>query len=163
MNGIVILDNVLSDDELYNFKIGIKGEPYGADNLHKWNDMKIFHPLFKKISKIFHTKRHYMYEVWQHQGTLPNGWHVDKDEILHDQTGIVDCPLLALTYYPFIDNLIDGGRLLFKEGIAIVPRTNRIVIQFLPSRWWHNVEDYEGGYRQSININVWNKKILGSK
>ena len=53
-SGIFILDDVLSDNQLDNLRVGLK--VLGEDNrknryLRKWNDIKFAHPLLKIVSK----------------------------------------------------------------------------------------------------------------
>ena len=159
--GIFVLDDVLSDKQIKDFDSGLKRFNVINDHLirqlNTWKEIKFAHPLLRTVSKYFNFKRQYRYEVWQHLGTRPANWHLDKDEILHDQ-GITDCPLFGLIYYPSVQYL-RGGNLLFRNGITIVPQTNRLVIHS-PASIWHRVDEYEG-YRHSININIWNKKKLG--
>ena len=160
--GIFVLDDVLSDKQVRDFDLGLKKfnviNDYVVRQLNTWNEIKFAHPLLRIASKYFNFKSHYRYEVWQHLGTRPNNWHIDKDEILDDQQGITDCPLFGLIYYPSVQYL-RGGNLLFRNGITIVPQTNRLVIHS-PPVIEHRVDEYEG-YRHSININTWNKKKLG--
>ena len=159
----IVLDNVLSKTELDNFYKGLKSfdinpSRYVEDEeLDTWNDIKFAHPLLKILSKYFNIKRRYRYELWQHLSTNPQGWHLDKDEVLHDQ-GIVDCPLFGLIYYPLVESL-RGGELLLENGISVTPQSNRLVL-FPTGKIWHNVEKYEG-YRHSFLVNVWDKKKLG--
>ena len=48
------------------------------NELDTWNDIKFVHPLLKILSKYFNIKRRYRYELWQHLGTYPQGWHFVK-------------------------------------------------------------------------------------
>ncbi len=156
--GIFVLDDVLSDIQFKDFDLGLRKFNIINDSrvrqLNTWEEMEFAHHILKNVE----IKSHYMYEVWQHIGTTPYGWHVDKDEILHEQ-GILDCPLFGLIYYPSVQSDLRGGNLIFKDGMTIVPQTNRLVIHS-PGSLWHCVEEYEG-YRHSININIWDKKKLG--
>tara|TARA_B100000131_G_scaffold71716_1_gene68030 strand:+ start:349 stop:1995 length:1647 start_codon:yes stop_codon:yes gene_type:complete len=156
--GIFVLDDVLSDIQFKDFDLGLRKFNIINDSrvrqLNTWEEMEFAHHILKNVE----IKSHYMYEVWQHIGTTPYGWHVDKDEILHEQ-GILDCPLFGLIYYPSVQSDLRGGNLIFKDGMTIVPKTNRLVIHS-PGSLWHCVEEYVG-YRHSININIWDKKKLG--
>ena len=159
----IALDNVLSKTELDNFYEGLKNfdiNPfrYVEDNeLDTWNDIKFVHPLLKILSKYFNIKRRYRYELWQHLGTYPQGWHFDKDEILYKKK-IFEHPLFGLIYYPLVESL-HGGELLLETGISVTPKSNRLVL-FSTGKIRHNVEKYEG-YRHSFLINIWDKKKLG--
>ena len=160
----IVLDNVLSKTELDNFYEGLKTfdinpSRYLEDTeLDTWNSIKFVHPLLKTLSKYFNIKRHYRYELWQHLGTYPHGWHLDRDEELYEKKGILEIPLFGLIYYPLVECL-RGGELLLENGISVTPKSNRLVL-FSTGKLNHNVEKYEG-YRHSFLINVWDKKKLG--
>ena len=154
---LIVLDDVLSPKALDNFYTGLRNFDNEQHRLRKWDEIKFTHPLLKTASKYFNLKSQYRYEVWQHLGSRPADWHLDKDELLHEK-GILDCPLFGLIYYPSVESLV-GGQLLLRNGISIVPRSNRLVI-FSTGSIWHNVEEYEG-HRHSFLINFWDKKKLG--
>ena len=164
---IIVLDNVLSENELNNFNEGTKTNisfDFNLNNnLRKWNEIKFCHPLLKITSKYFPLKWNYRYELWKHPSNDYDigrdlGWHLDKDEELREKKGILDVPLFGLIYYPFVSNL-KGGQLHLEDGTIIVPRANRMVL-FSTGTIQHMVHKYEG-HRYSVLINIWNKKNLG--
>ena len=159
-SGIFILDDVLSDNQLGNLRVGLK--VLGEDNrknryLRKWNDIKFAHPLLKIVSKYFNLKRRYRYELWQHILAKQLLWHTDKDEDMWEKLDIISRPLFGLVYYPLVG--CSGGDLILENGIRITPKSNRLVL-FSSGTIKHCVEEHDG-YRHSFLINVWNKKKLG--
>ena len=162
---IIILDDVLSKDELDKLNEGII-KKISNNNLfnrylRKWNGIKFCHPLLKIMSKYFPLKWHYRYELWTHKaGQIIPNWHVDRDENLYANTGIVDTTLFGLIYYPLIDPSLKGGELLFKDGTTIMPRSNRMVL-FSTGTIFHKVAEYDDGQRLSFIVNIWDKKFLG--
>jgi|TARA_B100001250_G_C19337277_1_gene587447 hypothetical protein len=160
---IIILDDVLSKNELENLNEGIDLKVSVDNNLNqylrKWSDIKFAHPLLKISSKYFKLKRNYRYELWKHESSkfIPN-WHFDKDEELYRITGVTDIPIFGLIYYPLIQSL-KGGELILEDGTIINPRSNRMVL-FSTGTIQHMVDSYQG-YRKSFLINIWAKKNLG--
>ena len=165
---IIILDDVLSKDELENLNEGIETK-VSVDKLNilsDWNEIKFSHSLLKIMSKYFPLKWYYKYELWKHESSrsIPQNvlsilpWHLDKDEKLYDKIGILDVPLFGLIYYPLIESL-QGGELILEDGTTIIPRFNRMVL-FSTGTIKHMVSEYEGR-RHSFLINIWDKKNLG--
>ena len=164
---IIVLDNVLSENELNNFNEGTKTNISFDFNLinhlRKWNEIKFCHPLLKITSKYFPLRWNYRYELWKHPSKeYVSGhdleWHIDKDEELLQKESILEVPLFGLIYYPFISNL-KGGQLHLEDETIIVPRSNRMVL-FSTGTIQHMVHKYEG-HRYAVLINIWNKKNLG--
>ncbi len=167
---LVILDDVLSENQLDSFHIGLK--TVDRDNsknryLRKWNEIKFAHPLLKVTSKYFNLKRHYRYELWQNIGCsiVPHsltinaglGWHTDKDEDMWEEKGIMSIPLFGMVYYVSVG--CSGGDLILENGIRISPKPNRLVL-FSSGTIKHCVEEHEG-HRYAFLINIWDKKKLG--
>jgi len=161
---IIILDDVLSKDELENLNEGIDTKVSSDHRLNKylreWGDVKFAHPLLKIMSEYVLLKSYYNYELWKYESGIynPPPWHLDKDEELYDKTGILDVPLFGLIYYPLIESL-QGGELILEDGTVIIPRSNRMVL-FSTGTIQHMVSSYQG-YRKSFLINIWDKKNLG--
>ena len=149
---MIILDNVLSSEDLETIKNN-SGE-YDSEfrGLYQWNILKIFHPLIKTAAKYYSLHNCIGYEIWEQNNGRPPKWHYDRDEILAKQ-GILSFPICTLVFYIEVDNLTNGN-LLIENGIQIKPITNRLVI-FGP-KVKHYVEEFSGT-RHSLIINPWNK------
>ena len=139
---------------------------YPALNAHttklfSHSDIKMFHPLIDICSKYFDLSTCFGYELWDHKDTRPDGWHVDKDEILYKE-GINKYPLCSIIYYLDI-NIYHKGKLLINTGKKqerITPKTNRLVL--LGPRIPHCVEKF-WGTREVIIINPWDRKLGNGK
>lgn len=92
-------------------------------------------------------------ECWAHFNTRPP-WHIDQDELLFNETGVVKNPICSIVYYAKIRQMQGGKFLTDKEKIQ--PVENGLLL-FEPGLR-HAVEDFRGE-RIAIAINPWNYKI----
>lgn len=150
---IVIIDDVLSDDELELSK-----NQFIMNEKTDWVDMNLntimklnsaFGKIMRKVNNHFDLSSMVGCEIWSHHTTRPD-WHFDKDENSNEKTGELIFPICSIVFYPFIKNLV-GGRLLTGTE-QILPKTNRL-IAFSPGIY-HTVEPFQGE-RLSIAINPW--------
>lgn len=151
---IIILDDVLSNENLDIIEKNSENFNSEINGLYQWNSIEIFKPLIKICSNYYSLHNCFGYEIWEQKNTKPPNWHCDRDEILAKQN-IIKYPICTLVYYINIDNLI-GGKILLENGIDITPIKNRLVI-FGPGVK-HYVEEFSG-YRHSLIINPWDKPI----
>lgn len=158
---LIVLDNVLEEVKLkavanYFRSIPSKDQQW-IDKLYKEleHDISPIYLLLKEASKFFNLSSMVGCEYWSHNGTRPE-WHIDKDEVLMQQTGKLSTPICSLVYYSEVQNL-EGGWFM-TEAERIKPKTNRLII-FSPGLY-HGVEHYTGE-RISIAVNPWSAKPKG--
>ena len=148
---IVVIDNFLDNTSI-------------VSNITEFKDIKEAPEMVKSIlgkaSNYFDLSEMNYYEAWTHENTLPNGWHQDKDELLYKMELELKFPLCSTVFYANVSEDVQGGKLLFENGIIVEPKVNRLVI-FSPGLY-HGVEPFRGK-RTSININPWIEPIYGWK
>ena len=80
--------------------------------------------------------------------------HSDIDEILYRETRQLRCALFGAVYYGRCENL-EGGSLIFEDGVVVLPKRNRCVIFFGGTR--HSVEKVRTGIRKTVVMSVWDR------
>tara|TARA_B100000902_G_C26650859_1_gene593709 strand:- start:40 stop:525 length:486 start_codon:yes stop_codon:yes gene_type:complete len=157
VRAVEVIDNALTFGQTEDIRKVYPSLNAHITKLFNHNDIEIFHPLIKICSKYFDLSNCCGYEIWGHKDTRPEGWHVDKDEILHKK-GINKYPLCSIIYYIDI-NIYHKGKLLVNTGKKqenISPRTNRLVL--LSPKVPHCVEQF-WGTREVIIINPWDREL----
>ena len=154
---IIIVDNVFNPKELEEYKKFIK-----STKIHRWYHKdqidKYSTKLIEIIDKYFNTLKVKGYEFWLHNNTRPTeGWHYDKDEYSYETNKLLRYPLCSCIFYLEVENL-KGGQLNLENEVLITPKENRIVM--FNQGIHHYVEDFTGT-RFSININPWERKVMG--
>ncbi len=155
---LIVIDNVL--DEAHRQAVAgffsqsdesriMRWEAGGVDSLN--GNQSPMALLLKAAAAHFDLTSMVGSEYWAHYGTRPD-WHVDKDERLYDNSGVIECPLCSIVYYADID--VVGGNFV-TETLSIKPITNRL-IAFHPGLL-HSVEPFTGT-RLAVAVNPWNKK-----
>ena len=151
---IYIEDDILLSDELQSLDFwrtkGISPKEY-CDRDQLWDLSWFCDILLERAEELFNFETQ-TYEFWTHANTRPLAWHYDKDEDawLDGEENIF--PLCSIVFYPIEDEKLMGGKLLFENGIEIIPKRNRVVM-FSPGLL-HSVQPFRGE-RISYNINPW--------
>lgn len=153
----VVIDDALSDDQnkliLQRFTSDVDNRPMPT----AWRDysqVSILHQLVDIARNYFDLSSMIGFEYWSQNQSKPGDWHIDKDEMMFQETGVVSTPLCTIAYYPIVD-IVSGGRFISKD-LAITPKTNRLLM--FDSTMEHMVEDYTGR-RVSVLIAPWDRKV----
>ena len=147
---IVIVDNFLDNTSIISFIEEFKGIEEAPE---------LVKVILDKANNYFDLSKIKYYEAWTHANTIPGGMHYDKDEPLFAD-GKLKFPLCSTVFYANVSEDVQGGKLLFENGIIVEPKVIRLVI--LSPGLYHGVEPFRGK-RTSININPWIEPIYGWK
>ena len=158
---MLLLDDVIFDEEVRIPKETEAHFPikwYDLDTQHRYQ--KTCLALTKIVNEHYDLSTSIGYEFWIHHNTRPTEWHIDKDEKVMNEEGVLSCPLCSIVYYPLVEDVTGGRLCLLDENletdVTIVPKQNRLIV--LSSGQRHYVEPFEGK-RVSFIINPWDKLI----
>ena len=158
---ITVIDNVLNDNDLHNVQEYFEQEEARKmcwiDGSYKSLMQKNYFllKLLDQAKPFFNLSSMVGLEQWSHYGTKPD-WHVDKDELLAEQTGKLAYPICSIVFYANINNLVGGNFMM--TDVTITPKTNRMLV--FGSNILHGVDKYNGT-RMSVAVNAWSNKPLG--
>ena len=156
---MILLDDVVLEEDVLHFE---KDREVYVDE--RWYNLDTEHQYQNTCLSLIDLVRNYcdlstcsVYEFWIHHNTRPQQWHIDKDERMMAERGILSCPLCSIVYYPLVENLRDGRLHLLdedlKEDVIIVPKQNRLIVLSAGQR--HFVEPFTRGRRSAFIINPW--------
>tara|TARA_B100000287_G_scaffold431060_1_gene487570 strand:- start:1021 stop:1536 length:516 start_codon:yes stop_codon:yes gene_type:complete len=158
---MLLLDDVILEEDVLDFdkdeEVYVPEKWYDLDTNHKYQKTCLF--LIDKVRNYYDLSTIGGYEFWIHHNTRPQQWHIDKDERMMDEKGILSCPLCSIVYYPLVEDLRDGRLHLLdenlQEDVIIVPKQNRLVA--LPTARRHFVEPFTRGRRVAFIVNPWDR------
>ena len=154
-SSLIILDDIVDNfDELQKDLLELLD---GSGIWEKWYNLDTEHPCKDLCLHLISVSKEYYnlnncsgYEFWLHNNSRPPEWHVDKDERMKHEKGILSYPLCTLVYYIFVDGVVDGK--LELRDFKIEPKNNRLVM--FPSGTEHYVQPFSGK-RVSLVVNPW--------
>jgi hypothetical protein len=166
-NMIHIIDNLFMPHQLKIFSSNINrsDNPFVSgysskegEGFFEWEERHQNKAMCRTIlekADLFFMVKNSNYEYWTHVNTKPSDVHQDKDEIAYLKKGISRFPTCSTVFYLEVENL-QGGELVFMNGIEVRPVVNRLVI-FNPGLE-HYVRDFTG-HRVSVAVNPWSTKL----
>lgn len=154
-SSLIILDDIVDNfDELQKNLLELLN---GSGIRERWYNLDTEHPCADICLHLINVARRYYnldncsgYEFWLHNNSRPSKWHIDKDERMKHEKGILSFPLCTMVYYIFLDNVTDGK--LELRDVIIEPKNNRLIM--FPSGIEHYVQPFSGK-RVSLVVNPW--------
>jgi len=154
-SSLIILDDIVDNfDELQKDLLKLLD---GSNILPKWYNLDTEHPckdiclyLISIAQKYYDLSKCNGYEFWLNNNSRSSKWHIDKDERMKHEKGILSYPLCTMVYYIIVDNVVDGK--LEMRDVIIEPKNNRLIM--FPSGIEHYVQPFSGN-RASLVVNPW--------
>lgn len=143
----IVIDDLFSDD-IRNRILEFSKTELGVGWAHN-GDFPECDKILDIVGKYFDLEDMVGYEIWRNEGEDTPGKHVDMDERMFHQKGILNYPLCSIVYYAFVDSNLIGGEFVTKD-FQVKPIQNRLIC-FSPGIE-HDVNKFQGN-RVSVAIN----------
>jgi len=164
---LILIDDFLNDDEwdIFNSEV-VWGEKI-SNNFVPVDELGMrglfVEEIVLKIWNTFsldHKDNMQYYEYWTNflSPDEPLDWHIDKDEVMYEESQQLSKPAYGAVLYP--DHKVSGGFLEIEhskgEVERIAPMPNRLVL-FHAGDKYHRVSPIHYGQRMTLATNLWGK------
>jgi|GEM_PF-5817702 len=167
---ILVVDNFLSDPFTdYEIDKIISLRDAKSRNWYNWLSKEAIPNFSSKVATIYHNAISYVgldeseivgVETWANQLELGDFFHMhsDIDEVPYIRTRRMRSAILGLVYFADCKDL-QGGNIIFDDGVYVGARTNRCVLFFGGTP--HAIDRVEAGTRKSLVMSIWDEVPLG--